>query len=1658
MEDTVLPMKSRRLSLWLHLSAALAPALAAQSNYATPYVLTPFAGVASIGSADGQGAAARFYFATGLAFPSGLATDVVGNLYVADVGNQTIRKITPGGLVSTVAGLPGARGGVGGVNGTGSAARFADPLALTLDHAGNLYVADFNGYNIRKISPAGAATTLADTNSGAEWPDHPAGIATDAADNIYYTDEARQTVMKITPTGVINQLAGRALTAGNIDGAGETARFSSPTGIAADPSGNLYVTQSDRIRKITPAGDVTTLPTAPGITDASSWSVAIDPSGNLFVAAPLTSVIGKIAPDGTASVLAGNLHDAGYQDGPAATARFFQPSAVTTDRAGNVFVADGNNVIRKITPAGQVSTLAGLALSDADGSTDGKGDAARFSEDCFVALAPNGDLMVLDSGNHTIRKITPDGVVTTVAGQAGAAGIVDGVGSSARFDYMSNAITVDAAGNTYIADRKATGPCVIRKITPAGAVSTLPGSDQVMDPQGLAVDATGNVFYSEYNSIQRLGVDGRVTTHAGLRTQNPSDSFSAAGTQDGPRGTARFYNPAGLAIDQAGNLYVADSSNSTIRKVTPDGTVTTLAGLGKNYGFNDGKGSEARFTNPRALAIDAMGNLYIADQWADVIRKLAPDGTVTTLAGLTSAQGNAPGTGAEARLHWPQSIAVTPDGILYVPNFNVIYKGQAAGPPTVTRHPQNLSVAAGDSAQFSVTATAAPSPTYQWRFNGTAIPGATGNTLTIASVATANAGSYAVVVTNALGSVTSNAATLTVTTASANPPPGGGGPGAGGSSGGGGAPSEWFLVALASLGLLRRGLKRSNRCSGRFFGRGRADRDDPIVESGNRTSSLPLVTPFLFPAGFPSHAIRYFAIILLTIGPAKLSAQTTNSGPVYRWTTVAGRASLGSEDGPAGDARFNNPHALAQDQSGNLYVADTGNHTIRKITPAGVVTTFAGSADEPGNTDGNSTTARFRAPEGVAVDLVGNVYVADTGNHIIRKITPAGVVTTLAGRAGEAGQADGALSTARFDTPGRLTVDSRGNIYLADHGVRLISGDRVETLAVPARVTDPDGKLLTLHLDRCPAVDAAGNLFFSTDGPSQLAKVTPAMVATVVRDSNYGTDTNFATYAHHFADDTVFSDASGNLLLVTLIRSASIPRVFQGARLQPDGSLDPQSRISFTSHLGQPLNPLSVVRDAAGHWYYTRSTDDAIMGDTGPFAGTPLPPDGVDAAGPAARLEGADYVGVDPTGNVWVAEAVARYPFDPVTFGFSYGTRVRRISPSGLVTTPAQPWYPAAFNLFDPYHYPSGLSVDLSGTVTLVRLKDSLNLTFVVNQFFPDGTVTEMIAPRGYADDPVGDNAGHLYARNFTNVFQFDPTAPYHRIVSRQADGTWATLAGSAPGGIVDGAGTAAHFNSPSSLTLDRRGNLFLIDTIYTNNQPTKNYIRKIDSTGLVTTISRKLVELSAGLAVDTDGNCYLTDASSHQVTRLDPQGKEVVIGGLRDQAGSLDGNGTAARFARPGKITLDAQNSLYLTDGFGTTVRKGVFLGYAPAFTTQPESLSVSAGGTASFSAAASSSPAASYQWYFNGSAVPGATANTLSLAGVTVANAGNYTVVATNAASSTTSATATLSVSAPAPAGPANLPATGSGSSGGGAPSLQFLVVLGALGLARRRRTSRS
>ena len=578
------------------------------------------------GALDGHGSAARFQFTN--AQSAGGVTDAAGNLYVADILNGQVRKITPAGDVSTVAGVAGVAGVVGRRDGPGAQAVFTALRGITIDPAGNLYVVD--DATIRRITPAGDVTTFAGQvdpppdAAGNPSPirlSQPEGICSDAAGNIYFVDAFDQVVRKITPDGTVSLLAGTMLRSGLVDGPGATAKFSVPWGITSDAQGTLYVT--DRANR----------------------------------------AVRRISTSGIVSTVAGGAGAPDVRDGIGTDARFHNPVGIVAVGADTLYITDANT-IRKISgvngTAAAVSTLNGRLLSTRD--IDGAAAVAQFAATDSISADSAGTLFVVSK--ETVRRVAPDGSVSTLAGMAAETGITDGAGSRARFGYLYNggALAATAGGNVLVADND---NATLRLITPAGTVSTiagLAGAHAVVDGPvggsarfksllGVARAGDGTIFVSDDAVVRQIGADGMVSTVAGLA--------GVHATFDGIGAAARFGTLNGMVTDAAGTLYVLDcqSGSTAVRKITRRASVSTLARL-----------VDANITGcAEGLAIDGDGNLYVAVADSHVIVKVTPGGQVRVLAGALREAANAiDGASTVARFNAPGGIVYDPAGMLLV--------------------------------------------------------------------------------------------------------------------------------------------------------------------------------------------------------------------------------------------------------------------------------------------------------------------------------------------------------------------------------------------------------------------------------------------------------------------------------------------------------------------------------------------------------------------------------------------------------------------------------------------------------------------------------------------------------------------------------------------------------------------------------------------------------------------------------------------------------------------------------------------------------------------------------------------------------------------------------------------------------------------------------
>jgi sugar lactone lactonase YvrE len=626
---------------------------------------------------------------------------------------------------------------------------------------------------------------------------------------------------------------------------------------------------------------------------AFSQTCSVANGEGTVVDASVTNIAITCVPHALAAFV-GRIGGRGLRDGTGADARFLFPRAVAADGSGGLYVLDESRV-RRVTAQGVVSTLAGDRRS---GSADGTGAAARFFTPNGIAVDSTGTLIVADTSNHTVRKITPGGVVTTFVGTAGVPGASDGYRPTAVFN-MPHGIAAGPAADIYVAD-------------------------------------------SENHTIRRINHDGIVTTVAGAAL--------TPGTANGVGTTARFNRPLSLAVDAAGNVYVADTSNHAIRKISANGDVTTLAGVAGSFGYADGTGAAARFGFPTSIELAPDGKLYVADWGNELIRTVTMSGVVATVAGDRGVRGHADGRGSAARFTTAYDIAVGADGIAYV----------------------------ADTFNYSIRKI-------------------TGDLVTTLA----------------------------------------------------GAPNRGANI------------------------------DGPAS-----------VARFTYPYGIV--AAPDGTLFVTDGGLGTPIRRVSPSGVV---TTFAGSyAEAGSADGPGAAARFRGASALALGPNGVLYVADTLNHTVRAITPDGEVSTVAGAAGQNGFANGPAADARFDEPAGIAVDAEGNVFVSDRWNRVIRRITPNGTVSTLAGTY----NTPGGLA---FDSSGYLYVaDTAGAavFVIAPNGaISRLAGEGTHGFA------DGVGEAARFSNPTALALDSTNNVYVSDMGNGRIRKITPAGGVTTIAGEGY---------------------------------------------------------------------------------------------------------------------------------------------------------------------------------------------------------------------------------------------------------------------------------------------------------------------------------------------------------------------------------------------------------------------------------------------------------------------------------------------------------------------------------------------------------------------------
>ncbi|MCE7992289.1 MAG: T9SS type A sorting domain-containing protein [Roseivirga sp.] len=827
--------------------------------------------------------------------------------------------------------------------------------------------------------------------------------------------------------------------------------------------------------------------------------------------------------------------------------------------------ADGDNVSvtgttlpdwLTLTTKDEVSTLAGSA----SGLADGTGTGASFFLPFGLAIDINGNIYVADSFNNRIRKITADGVVSTI-------------GTSGSFTTPM-AVTVDADGNVYAvgAGNK------VQKITPDGTVSTVAGGNngfqdgtgtdaQFNVPNGITVDQSGNLFVADQlnHSIRMITPVGVVTTIAGSIN---------AGFADGTGSAASFNSPSGIAVDASGNLYVADQLNHSIRKITATGVVSTIAGSGTS-GFADGTGTSALFAGPFGIAMDRSGNLYVGDENNNRVRKIDANGVVSTLAG-NGTTGKLDGAVQAATFNNLRGVAVGSDGLIYVADQgNSLIRKVAIGTITLTGNPagengtHSIVLIADDgggrttSQSFDITITDKTVPVFSSETTVTFAENGTGTAYT-AMAADTNPVAYNLGSGNdeslfnidgTSGAVTFKAApdfekpndrdcdniyvieveatdgsnessltvSLTITNVNENP--------------------VFYSTPVLSVD--------DSETYSYTVEVSDPDIDDLTVLAQTKPAWLNLSqnpqTLFTVAGSTPSFSngtgteAAFSQAASIVVGPDNniyiadwfwnRIRKVTPEGVV---TTFAGNGVKASVDGSLLTASFSHPTGIGIDEDGNFYVVDNGSSTIRKIDTSGQVTTIAGTGTA-GDTDGTGTNAALNFPQRLGLDQSGNIYILDVGNNKIKKLSPTGELTTLAGSGAE-GSANGTGTEATFRILNGLTVDKQGNVYTTSQNnvIRKIDTEGIVTTFAGSggySLLDGTGTNASFANPAGLRLDMQGNLYVADNGNNRIRKIDSQGVVTTVAGNGTGESVDGTNGSFNRPIDIDF-DENGNIYVM----------------------------------------------------------------------------------------------------------------------------------------------------------------------------------------------------------------------------------------------------------------------------------------------------------------------------------------------------------------------------------------------------------------------------------------------------------------------------------------------------------------------------------------------
>ena len=1545
---------------------------------ATGNIITVAGGGSSSGT-DGLGDGGPATAAS-LNYPTGVTLDAAGDIFIADSNNQRIREVIKAtGDIITVAGNGGY--GYSGDGGPATASSLSNPQGVAVDAAGDIFIADSNDQRIREVvkatgiisTVAGGGTSAGTDSLGDGGPattaslNDPTGVALDAAGDIFIADSNNQRIREVVKTtGNIVTVAGGGSNFGT-DGVGDggsatMASLQSPSGVAVDSTGDIFIADSDdqRIREVAAStGTITTVAggavfgqLGDGHPASAAWlgfpqGVATDAAGNLIIADTRNNRIREVAKaTGDIITVAGGA--GGLGDGDSATTACLNPAGVAVDAAGDIFIADQcNQRIQEVVKAtGDIITVAGDGILGYRGD-GGPATAASLYDPTGVAVDAVGDIFIADSFNCVIREVVKSsGNIITVAGNgSGADGGYGGDGgdggpaTAAALNYPTS-VAVDAAGDLFIAD---SGNNRIREVIHgSGEIITIAGNGtggysgdgglataaSLNNPQGVAVDAAGDVFIADSNNDRIREVvqaTGNIVTVAGGGYNGGTDGWG----DGGPATAASLNNPQGVAVDAAGDIFIADSGNSRIREVVyTTGDIVNVAGnvfpgpvsSSQNNGGDGGQASAATFAGPSDVAVDAAGDIFIVDDGDDRIREvdagvLAAVNRDTPTLSVTDAGGTYNGQ--------PFAASATVAGV--VAGVDNTPGSTLQGVP-VTLDYQQLNAAGGSPIDLHATApTALGSYLVVASFAGSADYSAASDWTTFNIVTTGITPTTTAIVASTATLVVGQPVTFTATVSSTAGTPTG---------------TVTFMNGTTALG-------------------------SPVTLNSSGVATLQLST---LPSGLNVVTASYS-------GDNNYAVSTSPAGPNSLITTVAGGGSDG-DGGPATAASLFSPQGVAVDTAGDIYIADSQDGLVREVVKSsGDIITVAGGGNNSGSDGqgdgGAATTASLSYPTGVAVDAQGDIFIVDCGNNEVREVVKStGDITTVAGGAnrGNGGYSgDGGPATAAsLNWPQGIAVDVAGDIFIADTGnnvIREVVKSTGDIITVAGGGDDAgtdslgDGGRATAASLSNPAgvaLDAAGDLFIADQGDQRIREVvksTGDIITVAGGGSSYNGDNGdvgAATAATLNSPQGIVVDAAGDLFIADAagrIREVNVATgnitTVAGSGIQGfSGDGGAATAASFN-------NPTGVAVDAAGDLFIADGGNNRIrevVNSTGNIitvaGGTAGLGDG--GAATAAFLKPVG-VAVDAQGDIFIAD--------------TYNDRIREVvkttgdivtvAGNGILGYSGDGGPATAASLGDP----QGIALDAAGDIFIADWNNNVIREVVKatgdiitvagggNSYNGDngdgGPATA--ASLGYSTGVAVDAVGDIFIADSNDNVIREVVHTTGDIITVAGGGTNAGSDGLGDGG----AATTASLSSPQGVAVDTQGDIFIADS---NN----NLIREVvKATGEIIAVAGNgtsnrdgsptgdggpataaSLNNPTGVAVDAAGNLFIADEYDARIREVVKSTGNIitVVADLDNNNWCYDGDGgpaSAAALNNPTSVAVNAAGDLFIADSGNQRIRE---------------------------------------------------------------------------------------------------------------------------------------